>query len=158
MISFEVYAVANRSPAELWALVGDFSRLAEWTDADAVEGPPEPPYTVGQRFRTTDQGRGRMWTVITAPQTQDGRGDPYLVEVKTDDIDCGRLGIGIRVAHDPLGARLILAGLLDPLSKGEAATSWTGRRKTTAGRLVHMPRIRSRFDRWTARAVSAKRA
>ena len=147
-MQFEVYAVAPGAPQRLWELVGDPSRFHEWTDADVVEGPPEPPHQVGQRFATVDGGRRRGWVVITT--------DERLLEIKTDDTDCGRLGIGIRVAGDPLGARLILAGLLDPVGTDQDRGGSAGQaRRRALARLVHVPRTRARFDRWSARAVRA---
>jgi len=145
MISFEVYAVVPGPVHRTWALVGNPSRLPEWTDATTVEGPPEPPYQVGQRFVTVDGGHRRGWVILTT--------DEHLLEAKTDDIRSGRLGIGFRVVGDPLGSRLIVAGLLDPYDPGGTDSGWRRLRKTTVARLVHVPRIRSRFDRWTANAV-----
>jgi hypothetical protein len=137
VIPFEVYATSPASPAALWALVGDLRRLTEWTDAEAITGAPEPPLEVGQRFATTDRGQERGWVVITA--------EDRLVEVKTDDTPCGRLGIGVRAAPDTRGgehgSRLILAGLLDASPHSLRA------------RTLHVPRLRARFDRWTAAAL-----
>ncbi|MBA2316835.1 MAG: hypothetical protein H0V93_03515 [Euzebyales bacterium] len=137
MIPFEVYATSPAPPAALWALVGDLRRLTEWTDAETIAGAPEPPLEVGQRFATSDRGRERGWVIITTAER--------LVEIKTDDTPCGRLGIGVRAAPDPLGSRLVLAGLLDAPPRGLRA------------RTMHVPRLRARFDRWCSAAVSLAR-
>lgn len=136
MQQFEVFAAAPAAPDRLWALVGDLSRLPEWTDADAVEGVPDVP-AIGDRFTTLDGERLLNWVVITS--------QPRLLEAKTDTA-CGRLGIGLSVASDPAGARLILAGLLDP-----SVPAWRAR-------MLQVPRLRRRFDAWSTRAVRAATA
>jgi hypothetical protein len=136
MLQFELFSAIPVSPDELWALVGDLRRLPEWTDADRVIDPPsELPPSVGDRFTTVDGARELRWVVITS--------GPRLLEVKTDDGPCGRFGVGFRVAADPVGSRLILAGLLDPA------------RGTLRGRLVDLPALRARSERWTELALRA---
>jgi hypothetical protein len=133
MLQFELFALVPVEPSRLWALVGDVARLPEWTDATAVEGAPEAP-GVGDRFATLEGSRILRWTVITS--------ENRLLEAKTDTA-CGRLGIGVSVRSDGEGSRLVLAGLLDPSMPGWRA------------RLVEVPRLRRRFDAWSARALRA---
>lgn len=136
MLQFELFAAAPVDPARLWALVGDLARLPEWTDADAIEGAPDVP-AIGDRFTTLDGDRLLRWVVITS--------QPRLLEAKTDTA-CGRLGVGVSVAADPAGSRLVLAGLLDA-----SVPAWRAR-------LLEVPRLRRRFDAWSARAVRAATA
>lgn len=135
LLQFEMFTTARCSPDVLWALVGDLRRIPEWTEADAVLAAPEPPVEVGARF-TTQAGEQRLeWVVITAAER--------LIEVKTDDLPAGRFGVGVRVAPDPLGSRLILAGMLDPA------------RGRLRARVLDLPALRSRMDRWSDVAVRA---
>jgi hypothetical protein len=135
LLQLEMFATATCSPDALWALVGDLRRVPEWTDAEEVRGAPEPPNRVGARFTTTDGGSQRSWVVISAAER--------LVEAKTDDCAAGRVGVGLRVAGDPHGSRLILAGMLDP--SGSALRA----------RLRDLPALRARLERWADRAVRA---
>jgi hypothetical protein len=131
MLQVEVFAAAPAPPAALWALVGDLSRLPEWTDAEAVARVPTAP-AVGDAFTTRVEGTALSWTVITV--------DQWLLEAKADTA-CGRVGIGVRAAPDPGGSRLILAGMLKPAVGALRA------------RALEVPRLRRRFDAWSARAV-----
>lgn len=140
----EAFAVARCSPDALWALAGDLSRLPEWTEAEEVVDAPAIP-GVGDRFTTRDGVTERNWVVITS--------GPHLLEAKTDHTACGRLGIGIRVVPDPLGARLVMAGLLDPQPPGTSEGGATRLRRTGVARLRDLPRLRTRLDRWTDKAV-----
>lgn len=133
MLQFEVFSSVPDEPERLWEVVGDPDRLPEWTDADHLPVRPEPPVALGSRFETLDGGRRLTWTIITW--------EPRLWEAKTDDSDCGRLGLGVRVATDPLGSRLVLAGLLEPAGSMVRA------------RLVDGPRLRARLDRWSTAAA-----
>lgn len=133
MLRFELFAVAPVDAGQLWALVGDPSRLPEWTDATAVEGAVQAP-GVGEQFSTLEGERVLRWTVITS--------EARLLEAKTDT-PCGRLGVGVSARADDAGSRLVLAGLLDP-----SVPRWRAR-------LVEVPRLRRRFDAWTTRAVRA---
>lgn len=133
MLQFELFSSVPCPPGPLWDLVGDPDRLWEWTDVDQLVLRPEPPVKVGSRFATVDAGRQLSWVVITC--------DDHLWEAKTDDSACGRLGIGVRVAPDTHGSRLVLAGMLEP----------TG--TMLRARLVEVPRLRARLDRWSAAAT-----
>jgi hypothetical protein len=135
MLQFELFTAVPVAPERLWALVGDVRRIPEWTDADHVMQPPEPPLEVGARFTTVDAGRELRWVVITVADR--------LIEAKTDDGPCGRFGVGVRVAPDPIGSRLILAGLLDPSGSRVRA------------RVQHLPALRSRAERWADLALRA---
>jgi hypothetical protein len=133
MLQFELFTAVPVSPERLWALVGDLRRVPEWTDAERILHAPEPPLEVGARFTTVDGGRELRWVVITVANR--------LIEVKTDDGPWGRFGVGVRVAPDPVGSRLILAGLLDPAGSRLRA------------RLRHLPSLRARTERWADLAL-----
>lgn len=134
VLQFEMFSVGLLPPDELWALVGDPARVAEWTDAEEVRSVPEPPLTVGSRFTTVDGERQLDWVVITV--------GPRLLEVKTDGCAAGRFGVGVRVVPDPAGCRLIMAGMLDP-SAGKLRA-----------RAVDLPALRRRCERWSDRALT----
>jgi hypothetical protein len=134
-LQFEMFSAGMLSPDDLWELVGDLSRVAEWTDADDVlDAPARRPYAVGDRFATTDGGRRLDWVVITS--------EDRLLEVKTDGCDAGRFGVGVRVVSDPIGARLILAGMLDPVGGRIRARS------------LEVPSLRRRCERWVHTALA----
>lgn len=133
MLQFELFASVPCPPEQLWELVGDPDRLPEWTDAEELTLRPEPPLAVGSRFTTVDGHHRLAWVVITC--------EDHLWEAKTDDSACGRLGVGVRVAPDPHGSRLVLAGMLEPAGSMLRA------------RLVDVPRLRTRLDRWSAAAT-----
>lgn len=135
LLQFEMFSTVPCTPDELWALVGDLRRLPEWTDADRVLSAPEPPVEVGARFTTETGSDGLTWVVITSLER--------LLEIKTDDLAAGRFGVGVRVVPDPVGSRLVLAGMLDPA------------RSTLRARLVDLPALRARLDRWSDLAVRA---
>lgn len=132
-LQFEMFATARTAPEVLWEVVGEPLRLPEWTDADEVVQPPPRPIEVGGRFVTRDGDRELEWVVITAA--------PRLLEVKTDACPAGRLGLGVHVQPDSLGARLIVAGMLDP----------RGRR--LRARTVDLPALRRRCERWSDQAL-----
>jgi hypothetical protein len=131
MLAFELFAFSPTTPEVLWAVVGDLSRLPAWTDAERVN-PPTGSVEEGATFETHQGGETLTWTVITT--------EPWLLEAKADTA-CGRVGIGVRVAPDTGGSRLVIAGMLKP-SAG-----------TVRARLVDLPRLRRRCDAWSARAV-----
>lgn len=133
MLQIDQYTVVPAPPDEVWRLVGDLSRLTEWTDATATSAGP-PPYAPKDTFTVHADGDDTEWMVITA--------DEGLLEVKTT-LPRGRLGLGVRVGADPTGSRLILAALYDPVGSRLRA------------RLVEVPALRRRFDRWTENAVRA---
>lgn len=131
VLEFELFAASPTSPEALWALVGELGRLPEWTDATGCADLPSEPRE-GATFVTLHGDQRLEWTLITA--------EPRLLEAKADTA-CGRLGIGVRVAPDPHGSRLVLAGALKP-SVG-----------ALRARTIELPRLRRRFDDWSTRAV-----
>jgi hypothetical protein len=137
VLQFEMFTTGMLPADDLWSLVGDLRRIPEWTDADEVLSEPEPPVEVGSRFVTVEGGRRLEWVVITAA--------PRLLEVKTDGCAVGRFGVGVRVIPDPVGARLIVAGMLDPSGSRLRA------------RAVDLPALRRRCERWSDLALRAAR-
>ncbi len=134
-VSAELYQVSGRSPEQLWQVVGDPWRLAEWTDAERVVSVEPQPVTVGTRITTAQDGDERVWRVITV--------EPRLLEM-TAETNRGLLGVGIRVVRDPLGSRLIMAAQL-------AATG-------LRAQMVDGPALRRSLDRWCSAAVRVARA
>jgi hypothetical protein len=134
-LGFEMFATTGASSDALWAVVGDPARLPEWTDVEHVDG--AGPVEEGGTFTTTVEGRDLTWTVLTA-------GD-RIWEARTV-VDSGALGLGARVVADARGSRLVLAGTLEPSGSRLRA------------RLVTLPRLRSRCDRWSARALKLARS
>jgi hypothetical protein len=130
-LQFELFAASPTTPERLWDVVGDLSRLPEWTDADAGGG-VDDGVGVGDTFTTVDGDRQLVWTVITA--------EPRLLEARADTAS-GRVGVGLRVAADPGGSRLVVAGMLKPSVNRLRA------------RLIELPRLRRRLDAWSTRAV-----
>ncbi len=135
---FEIYAAGPARPEDAWALVGDLSRLPEWTDVERVEFPEGRSGEAGTGVVTHERGRRLAWTVSTREQR--------LVELVTT-VPRGELGIGVRVVPDPLGCRVILAGAFAPA--------------TRAARLrfavLDGPALRRRFDRWATTAARSRR-
>jgi len=134
MLQFEVFTSVPRPPETVWAVVGDLRSLPRWTDVEHVEDAPAAPPERGARFDTVTRDLRLSWVVLTS--------DTHLLEVKADDTPCGRLGLGVSVAPDGPGSRLVLAGLLDPSCS------------TLRARTVEVPRLRRRLDRWAARATA----
>jgi hypothetical protein len=135
VLRFELFAAGTAKPETLWALVGDPRRLPEWTDAEAVEAAPEPPLAAGATFTTVTGGQRLEWTLFTVEQR--------LVEAAADT-PLGRVAFGARVVRQTGGARLVLAGAVDP-PPGLAAR--------LRARLVTVPALRSRLDRWSHQAL-----
>lgn len=133
-IRTELYAVTTATPDDLWAVVGDPWRLAEWTDAELVGSVAPEPVAVGTEIVTTEDGAVRTWRVVTS-QTR-------LLEIATD-VPRGVLTVGLKVVRDPRGARLVLATGLDP----------TGKVGGLRRRFVELPALRRRLDRWSAAAI-----
>lgn len=136
MLQFEVFTSVPRPPASVWAVVGDLRSLPRWTEVTHVEDAPPPPPERGARFVTVDERQALTWVVLTSEER--------LLEVKTDEAPCGRLGLGVSVTADELGSRLVLAGLLDPSCS------------TLRARTVEVPRLRRRLDRWANRVAQAQ--
>lgn len=131
-LRFELFASGRAWPEQLWTLVGDPRRLPEWTDAELVEAAPEPPLEVGAAFTTVADGQRLTWRLVTA--------EPRLLEVDAPT-PCGRVSFGWRVVREEAGARLVFAGSLEPAGS------------TLRARLVHLPALRRRAERWCSRAV-----
>jgi hypothetical protein len=131
-LRFEMFAAGPVKPEDLWAVVGDPRRLSEWTDAERVEHAPEPPLTTGTAFATVDGRRRLEWRLITVEQR--------LIEA-VSQTPIGQVAVGARVVREPGGARLILAAAIDPAGSRLRA------------RLLHMPALRGRMDRWVHRAL-----
>ncbi len=134
-VAAELYQVSGASPAQLWALVADPWRLAEWTDADRVESVEPEPAGVGTRITTLEPGGTRSWEIITF--------EVKLLEMTTGT-SRGALSFGVRVVRDSLGSRLILAARLE--APGLRA------------QLLDGPALRRRLDRWCSAAVRVARA
>jgi hypothetical protein len=135
-IGTEMYAVSRADPQALWDLVSDLWNLAAWTDADEVTSVEPEPVAVGTQVVTVEDGGVRTWRVV--------RVSTAIREIATD-LEQGTLTIGFRVVRDPLGSRLILAAGLEP------------RRRVgfLRGRLVEVPALRRRLERWSAAALDA---
>lgn len=135
-LRWELFATGRATPDATWAVVGDLRRLPEWTDAVAVDVHDVDPLApaVADGFVTVDPDRTLRWRVTTVERR--------LLEA-TADTPCGRLGIGLRVAPDPRGTRLVLAGGL----------TVDGRAARWRARTVEVPAMRGRFDRWTEAAL-----
>lgn len=134
-VTAELYQVSGRSPEQLWQVVGDPWRLAEWTDADRVDSVEPQPLGVGTRIATSQARDERVWRVITV--------EPRLLEMTTETTR-GTLGVGIRVVGDPLGSRLIMAAQL-------AASG-------LRAQMLDAPALRRSLDRWCSAAVRVARA
>lgn len=133
-VHFELYATGIAAPEDTWAVVGDPRRLPEWTDVQRVERIDPEPVRVGTELVIVADGGSWTWRIVTV--------DMRLLEATTQLPD-GQLGIGLRVARDPLGARLVVAGSYQP----------TGRLAAARVRLLTVPALRRRFDRWTHTAL-----
>lgn len=133
-VHVELFAVGAAPPEDVWAVVGDVRRLPAWTDADEVERVEPDPVVAGTELVVVDRGRSRLWRVITV--------GPRVLEVTTDT-PRGPIGLGVRVARERSGSRLVLAGVLHP----------SNARQTLRARVLDAPALRRRFDRWTATAL-----
>lgn len=133
-VHVELFAVGAVPPEDVWAVVGDVRRLPAWTDADEVERVEPDPVVAGTELVVVDRGGSRLWRVLTA--------GPRLLEVTTDT-PLGPVGLGVRVARERSGSRLVLAGAFHPPSA----------RQTLRVRVLDAPALRRRFDRWTRTAL-----
>lgn len=133
-VHVELFAASSVPPEDAWAVVGDLSRLAEWTDADLVHQAHDGPVTVGTELRVVTGGQEQTWRVLTV--------EPRVLEVAAD-MPRGHLALGVRVVRERAGSRIVLAGVMQ--TAGTAAT--------LRARLVAAPALRRRFDRWTRRAL-----
>jgi len=130
-----MFATGQVAPEQLWRVVGDPWRLAEWTDVESVaDVNPDPP-TVGGQVTTVEAGTTRSWRITTL--------DARLLEISTDT-ERGRLGFGWRVVRDARGgSRLVLAAGVD-------VRGFTGRIRA---RMLDVPSLRRRMDRWAHEAL-----
>src|SRR5680860_359654 len=135
----ELFASAAVKPEALWALVRDVRRLPEWTDADEVltveppatspppTSPPPPPsppsprspdldVAVGTTVVTRDGPRRLSWTVTAR--------EPRVLELGTT-LEHGRLGIGVSVVREAMGARarIVLASAYQPDTRRRCASA-----------------------------------
>jgi hypothetical protein len=135
VIRLEMFATGQVAPEQLWRVVGDPWRLAEWTDVESVaDVNPDPP-TVGGQVTTVEAGTTRSWRITTL--------DARLLEISTDT-ERGRLGFGWRVVRDARGgSRLVLAAGVD-------VRGFTGRIRA---RMLDVPSLRRRMDRWAHEAL-----
>ncbi len=128
----ELFAVGGASPESVWELVSDPWRVAEWTDADRVEAVEPAPLREGTVISIHHRGRTIDWRVVTLADR--------TIEVVADT-PRGRLGLGVGVIAQQTGTRLVLVGVLRPSGSPLRA------------RLVDIPRLRRRFDRWSRSAL-----
>jgi hypothetical protein len=131
---FELYTAGAPAPDALWGVVGEPRRLPAWTDADEVLSVEPEPLAVGSEIVVAVDGAVQRWRVVTL--------EPRLVEVRRE-ARSGPVGIGAKVAADPRGSRLVLAG--------EVAAS--GPLGGISARLLAGPAFRRRLDRWAAAAM-----
>ncbi|MGI8575163.1 MAG: SRPBCC family protein [Egibacteraceae bacterium] len=131
-VAFELFTVGLAPVDEVWGRVSDPWRLTEWTDAEQVERVNGDPMRVGSEIVVVTDGQRLLWRVDTV--------EPRLWEASAD-VPAGRLHLGVRVARDPLGTRLILAALLEP-----SRSAWRAR-------LLTVPALRRRLERWCEAAL-----
>lgn len=133
-VHFELYATGDAAPEDTWAVVGNPRRLPEWTGIDRVDRVEPEPVRLGTQVGVVADGRRWLWRIVTAQDR--------LLEATTETSH-GRLTIGLRVARDPRGSRLVVAGAYEPAGRVAAARV----------RLLAIPALRRRFDRWTHTAL-----
>ena len=135
VVRFEMFSTGQVAPEQLWNVVGDPWRLAEWTDVESVaDVTPDPP-VVGTRVTTVEAGTTRTWEIITL--------EARLLELSTST-ERGTVGVGYRVVRDARGgSRLVLAAGVDV--RGFAGD--------LRARLLDAPALRRRMDRWSAEAL-----
>lgn len=131
-VAFELFTTGRAPVERVWERVGDPWRLAEWTDAERVERVEPDGLRVGARIVVIAGGERLEWRVDTV--------EPRLWEA-SGDVPAGRLRLGVQVAADPLGTRVVLAALLEP-----HGPEWRAR-------LLTVPRLRRRLERWCEAAV-----
>lgn len=133
-LQFELFASSAAPADDLWAVVGDPSRLPEWTDVDEVRA---DGLVEGGRIVTVTDDHELEWTVVTV--------GTRIWEARAD-VPAGTLGLGARVVAEPRGSRLVLAAALTPSGSRLQAS------------LLVMPKLRARCDRWAGRALTAAKA
>ncbi len=126
-----MFATGSVSTDQLWRVVGDPWRLAEWTDVESVANvEPEPPQ-VGTCIETVEAGTTRVWQITTL--------ESRLLEMSTTT-ERGTIGIGCRVVRDARGgSRIVLAAALE--------------RSGLKARLLDVPSLRRRMERWAYNAL-----
>lgn len=141
-IRTEMYAPTPATADSMWAVVGDPRQFATWTGADRVEGVSPEPVERGTEIVTVERGGGvRTWRVTSVNER--------IREMElTADLPEGQLRVGFRVVPQQPGCRLVIAAALEPVKKVGAMRA----------RLVELPALRKRLDRWTERAVKAAEA
>lgn len=126
----ERFAACAASVEELWALVGDLTRLDEWTDAALVTAPPR--WHEGAAATIALAGREHTWRVLTLRE----RTWELVAELEQ-----GRVGAGCHVVDEGARTRLVLVATLAP-----AGSRWKAR-------TVELPAMARRLERWAAAAV-----
>ena len=134
-IRFEIFNTGSVMPEQLWKVVGDPWRLAEWTDVESVaDVAPDPP-VLGTQITTVEAGTTRTWRIVTL--------EARLLEIATTT-ERGEVGVGWRVVRDARGgSRLILAAGLER----------AGFLARLRGQLLDAPSLRRRMDRWSHEAL-----
>ena len=135
-ISAEMYAPTAADADALWAVVGDPWRLPAWLDVDEVTSVDPEPVEVGSEIVAVSNGALQTWHVLTVRHK--------LLELTTDTPD-GRFSLGYRVVAQKPGCRLVMAAGLEPTRKVGGMRA----------RMVELPALRKRLDRWATRAIHA---
>ena len=134
-VRFEMFATGGASTDTLWSVVGDPWRLPEWTDVESVANVTPDPPQVGTTVETVEAGTTRMWEIFTLSSR--------LIEMRTQT-ERGGIAVGFRVVRDARGgSRLVLAAGLEP----------SGVAGTVRARLLDVPALQRRMDRWAANAL-----
>ena len=141
-IRTEMYAPTPATAESMWEVVGDPWQFAAWTGADRVESVSPDPVETGTEIVTVEAGGSvRTWLVTSVT--------PRIREMElTTDLPEGQFRVGFRVVPQQPGCRLVIAAALEPVKKVGAMRL----------RLVELPALRKRLDRWTERAVKAAEA
>lgn len=131
-LQVERYVACTADVAEVWALVGDLSRLEEWTDARLLAAPAA--WQEGATATIELDGQPATWQVLTWQATT-----WELVAT----LPTGRFAAGCHVAGEGVRTRLVLAATLEP-----AGSRWKAR-------TVEVPLLARRLERWAGAAVAA---
>lgn len=135
VVRFEMFQTGQVAPDQLWNVVGDPWRLAEWTDVESVADVRPEPAAVGSEVTTVEAGTTRTWRILTL--------DARLLEMTTAT-EHGEVAFGCRVVRGSRGgSRLVLAA-------GLQAHGLAARLRT---KLLAVPSLRRRMDRWAHEAL-----